>query len=104
MCKIPHNCHICNNYSCSEVGDSDYGATYDTKCTCQLDKDYDEDNDSLLENFDYNSIKECCNPEFWLVLELDEELKKMYTDEVPLSDNLYETNVYKKFEEKYLKK
>lgn len=92
------NCKLCSHYQCEEIGDSDYGAIYADKPTCEEFNDCD-DNENLIPNFDREIQRECCILDFWKVLEVDNELEKLIIDKEE------ETNwdkAYKRFREKYI--
>ncbi|WP_097005267.1 hypothetical protein [Lacrimispora amygdalina] len=98
---LPFNCKICSYYKREEIGDSDFGAVYAKECTCSKDKDIDIETEEYINDFDYESVKDCCVPEFWLVADIDEEIDKLFTDKAAMSDDLYTTDVYERFKEKY---
>jgi len=98
---LPFNCKICSYYRFEEIADSDYGAMYAEERTCSEDKDFNIETDEYIKNFDYESVKDCCVPDFWLVADIDEEINKLFTEEASMSDDLYEDDAYKCFKEKY---
>lgn len=98
---LPFNCKICSYYRYEEIGDSDYGAVYANEPTCSKENDIEKETDAYIENFDYESVKDCCVPDFWLVADIDEEIDELFTKEASMSDDLYEDNAYKRFKEKY---
>jgi hypothetical protein len=95
------NCKICTYYLPEEIGDSDYGPIYANKCTCKEENDVNKLTDEYVEGFDYDSVKECCVPEFWIAADKDPEISELLIKEVEMADKIEETNAYRKFREKY---
>lgn len=98
---LPFNCKICSYYTWEEIGDSDFGAVYAKERTCSKDKDLDMETEESIKDFDYESVKDCCVPDFFAVGDIDEEIDKLFTDGVAMSDDLYSTDAYERFKEKY---
>ena len=99
---LPRNCKICTYYKAEEIGDSDFGAIYADECTCSKDKDIDEQTEEFIKAFDYNSVKECCIPDFWIVADMDKEIEKLFNDEMSESDDAEPIRSSKRFHEKYI--
>lgn len=95
------NCKICTYYRAEEIGDSDFGAVYSDTLTCSEDEDLNPETEEYITDFDYESEKKCCIPDFWSVIEKDEEIKKLFDEEVQLTGDLAPRNAYEKFKEKF---
>lgn len=110
MCKcLDFNCDICCYYKYEELGDSDgdFGMRYAEKRTCSKDKDFNMETEEYIKDFDYESIKNCCVPEFLIVADKDEELVRLYNEDINKLDDMYDiykSDVYKRFKEKYKSK
>ncbi len=98
---LPFNCKICSYYHYEEIGDSDYGAVYAKEPTCSKDKDLNVETEECINGFNYDSLKDCCVPDFWIVADMDKEISDLFTDEDIMSDDIYDTSAYEKFKEKY---
>lgn len=99
---LPRNCHICSCYAYEEIGDSDFGAVYAEEKTCLKDKDMNMETEEYIQGFDYTVERECCSPDFWLVVDSDSEVRELFNEEADcMSDDLYKTEAYLKFKEKY---
>lgn len=93
------NCQVCARYQCEEVGDSDYGAIYADNPSCEKENDLDKNEEYVLANFDREIERDCCELDFFKVLDVDEELRALFgTDD---KDFLYEGKALKRFKEKY---
>jgi len=105
--NIIRNCEMCNLYYCQEVGDSDYGATYEDEPSCQNECDVDEYTGEHIKDFDRKIERDCCKLNFWKIIEIDKEIEDMYYyayyDEE--NDEYVEDvdRAYARFKEKYCK-
>lgn len=98
--KISRSCLCCKHYVYEEIGDSDYGAIYSDVATCEEFNDTDE-NEELIDGFDYEQDRSCCIPDFFKVLEVDKELGEMFEIEMSETDGISFDRTYKRFEQKY---
>lgn len=99
---IKRNCKICSEYRAEEIGDSDFGAVYSDTLTCAADKDLDPETEEYIKNFDYETEKDCCIPEFWYVVDVDTEVKAIYEKEMETKEGAdFPKRAYEKFKEKY---
>lgn len=99
QCAIPVvklSCSNCQFFQHEEVGDSDYGAVYSDVATCQKYLDIDIETEEDIPNFDREIERDCCELDFWKVVELDNELYKKISE-----NNGNFDNVYKIFKERY---
>ncbi len=71
---VMRSCSFCQFYTHEEVGDSDYGAVYSENASCSKYIDTDEETEEEIPNFDRNIERDCCNLDFWRVIEFDKEL------------------------------
>lgn len=71
---VMRSCSFCQFYTHEEVGDSDYGAVYSENASCSKYIDTDQETEEEIPNFDRNIERECCNLDFWRVIEFDKEL------------------------------
>lgn len=85
------NCKICSCFYCEEVGDSDYGAIYAEEPSCSQEKD--------LEEFNRDIERDCCDIDFWKVLELDKEIKDLFM--LCEEKDLWKSKAFERFKEKY---
>jgi hypothetical protein len=101
-CAVKNNCLFCHYYKQADVQDSDFGASYGGKETCSEHKDCDEDGE-LDEAFDYESKKDCCDYEFWKVLDADERMQELFTKDMMADINMKQDDwkAYKYFLKKY---
>lgn len=91
------NCKLCYSFKNDEVGDSEYGSVYSETPSCSKYLDIDDDGNELS-NFDREIERECCDLDFWAVIEVDAELKAELSKETFGYDKTYES-----FEKKYKK-
>lgn len=99
QCTIPvvrRSCSNCQFFQHEEVGDSDYGAVYSDVATCQKYLDTDPETEEDIPNFDREIERDCCELDFWKVVELDDELSEKISE-----DNGNLDNAYKLFNERY---
>ena len=101
-CEVMNNCLFCY-YHKQEVVDSDFGG-YGGKETCSEGKDCDKDGE-LDDAFDYESEKDCCDFEFWKVLDSDERMQKLFardmTNDIDLNKKQGDWESYKYFVRNY---
>ena len=96
---VRHSCSFCQFYRCEEVGDSDYGAVYAEKPTCQKYLDTDPETEEDIPNFDRNIERDCCELDFWQVVEVDEDLSVKLAEEAHSTGKMDET--YLMFKARY---
>ena len=99
QCTIPsvrRSCSNCQFFQHEEVGDSDYGAVYSDVATCQKYLDTDQETEEDLLNFDRELERDCCELDFWKVVDLDNDLSEKINE-----DNGNLDNAYKLFKERY---
>ena len=99
QCTIPivrRSCSNCQFFQHEEVGDSDYGAVYSDVATCQKYLDTDPETEEDIPNFGREIERNCCELDFWKVVELDDELSEKISE-----DNGNLDNAYKLFKERY---
>ena len=92
------NCKNCFHYSCQEIGDNDFGGIYEEYETCSLNHDSNE-NDELIKDFDRDVERECCNLDFFRVIESDKLLNHFFHLEVMNNSKCDKT--YELFERLY---
>lgn len=99
QCTIPvvrRSCSNCQFFQHEEVGDSDYGAVYSDVATCQKYLDTDPETEEDIPNFDREIERDCCELDFWKVVDLDDELSEKISE-----DNGNLDNAYTLFKERY---
>jgi hypothetical protein len=96
---VTKNCLFCQSYRHEEVGDSDYGAIYASIPSCGKYLDIDVETEEDMPNFDRNIERECCDLDFWAVVEVDQELQDKLIEESNSTSKMDET--YKMFLTKY---
>ena len=99
QCTIPvvrRSCSNCKFFQHEEVGDSDYGAIYSNVATCQKYLDTNQETEEDIPNFDREIERNCCELDFWKVVELDDELHEKIVE-----DNGNLDNAYTLFKERY---
>ena len=74
--RVRRSCSNCQFFQHEEVGDSDYGAVYSDVATCQKYLDTDPKTEEDIPNFDREIERDCCELDFWKVVELDDELSE----------------------------
>ena len=89
-------CSNCSFYRHEEVGDSDYGAIYAKEATCSEYYDTDKETEEDIPNFDRDINRDCCELDFWKVVDLDRELSEKLSE-----DNGNIDGTYKLFYERY---
>ena len=91
QCTIPvvrRSCSNCQFFQHEEVGDSDYGAVYSDDTDTETEED--------IPNFDREIERDCCELDFWKVVDLDDELSEKISE-----DNGNLDNAYALFKERY---
>jgi hypothetical protein len=74
-------CSFCKHFQYEEVGDSEHGAIYADEQSCMKYFDTDEETEEEIPNFDRNKIRDCCDLDFWKVLDKDNELIDLLNSE-----------------------
>lgn len=95
QCTIPvvrRSCSNCQFFQHEEVGDSDYGAVYSDVATCQKYLDTDPETKEDIPNFDREIERDCCELDFWKVVEVDEELSVKLAEEAHSTGKMEETH------------
>lgn len=87
--NVSHNCFNCQFFQHEEIGDSDYGAVYSDTANCQKFLDTDPETEKNIPNFDREIERQCCELDFWKVVELDEKLSKKLADDNGKIDSAY---------------
>jgi stress response protein YsnF len=101
MKTIKRNCDFCSNFVHQEIGDSDFGATYEDVPSCSEYHDLN-DNDEFIEDFDREIERSCCVLDFFSVIEFDTELEEAFNKEMRIG-HMQLNETYELFEKKYLK-
>lgn len=96
---VKRNCLFCQFYECEEVGDSDYGAVYTEKQSCSKYIDTDPETEEDIPNFDRTIERDCCELDFWQVVEVDEDLSVKLAEETYLTGKMDKT--YEIFNTRY---
>tara|TARA_R110002050_G_scaffold174876_5_gene307824 strand:- start:385 stop:726 length:342 start_codon:yes stop_codon:yes gene_type:complete len=99
QCTIPvvrRSCSNCQFFQHEEVGDSDYGAIYSDVATCQKYLDTDPETEEDIPNFKRDIERDCCELDFWKVVDLDKDLSEKLSE-----DNGNIDGAYKLFCERY---
>ncbi len=92
---VKHNCEFCVHFRHEEIGDNDFGGVYADEPTCGLVHDMDANGDTIVD-FDREVERDCCNLDYWRVLEVDQELYSIFRKEDDFKV------VYDAFTKKYL--
>ena len=87
---IVRNCSNCYFFQHEEIGDSDYGAVYSDVANCQKYLDTDQETEEDITNFDREIERNCCELDFWKVVELDNELSEKISEYNGNIDNAYQ--------------
>jgi len=95
---IKKSCEFCSHYICEEIGDSDFGGVYAEKPSCSKFYDLRED-DEIDENFDRSVERECCELDFFHVMEKDSLLNYFFDLDIKETNNFNKT--YELFERLY---
>ena len=90
--NLRRSCSNCQFLQHEEVGDSDYGAVYSDVATCQKYLDTDPETEEDIPNFDREVNRDCCELDFWKVVDLDNRLSEKLSE-----DNGYIDRAYKLF-------
>jgi hypothetical protein len=100
--KVTRNCKVCYHFRPEEIGGSDFGAKYAETASCSKYYDLDE-NESEIEGFDRDCERECCELDFWLILNVDSEIKDLYEkyDNVGGNNDIGSWMSFKRYIEKY---
>ena len=93
---VRRSCLNCQFFQYEEIGDSEYGAVYSDVATCQKYLDTDTETEEDIPNFDREIERDCCELDFWKVVELDDELSEKISE-----DNGNLDNAYALFKERY---
>ena len=96
---VRRSCLFCQFYKHEEVGDSDYGAIYSDVKTCQKYLDTDPETEEYILNFDREIERDCCELDFWQVVEVDEDLSVKLAEESYSTGKMEET--YEMFKARY---
>lgn len=91
--NVRRSCSNCQFFGHEEVGDSDYGAIFSDVGTCQKYLDIDYEKEEYIPNFDREIERDCCELDFWKVVDLDEELYKKIGEDNGKLDNAI--NIFK---------
>lgn len=94
-------CSFCQNYCHEEIGDSDFGGVYAPDASCSKYLDVDQETEEDIENFDRNIDRDCCQLDFWYVLECDKTLKEHFDNEMDVTKGCSFDKTYKLFKERY---
>lgn len=78
-CAVKNNCLFCAYHGNETIGD--YGETYASHEVCAENNDCDDEG-NLDKMFDYESEKDCCDLEFWKVLDADEKMQKLFEEDM----------------------
>lgn len=96
---VRRSCSFCQFYKHEEVGDSDFGAVYSDVATCQKYLDTDPETEQDIPNFDREVERDCCELDFWQVVEVDEDLSVKLAEETHTTGKMEET--YEMFKVRY---
>ena len=83
-------CSFCQHFQHEEVGDSDYGGVYAEEATCSKYFDTDQETEENIPDFDRNIKRECCDLDFWKVLDKDNDLIDLLNSEGGEMDKAYD--------------
>ena len=97
--RVKKCCRFCVLYRHEEIGDSDYGAVYSEFATCSKYLDTDPETEEDIPNFDRESERDCCELDFWRVVEVDRVLSFKFDTEVGINGDFKDT--YQFFKERY---
>lgn len=95
---VRRSCKFCQYFVNEEIGDSDFGAVYAENSACA--KDLDIENDEEIKNFDRDLERDCCELDFWMVLEVDNILSEKLAEET--ETNIIISETYNLFKERYI--
>lgn len=82
MTLVTKNCKNCFHFEREEVGDSDFLPVLAERETCSKLYDTHPDSEEIMEDFDRDIPRSCCVPNFWSIVEKDDDLKRMFDSEV----------------------
>lgn len=99
---VIRNCEFCSNFIHEEIGDSDFGGIFADEPSCLKYYDLEDNSNELIKNFDRNIERECCDLDFWSVLEADDVLSKKFS-EITNGGSHDINEVYELFNERYPK-
>lgn len=86
---VKRSCSNCQFFQHEEVGDSDYGAVYFEVATCQKYLDTDPETEEDIPNFDRKVKRDCCELDFWKVVDLDGRLSQKLSEDNGSIDGAY---------------
>lgn len=98
-CQVKSNCIFCTYHQHEQVK----GITvHSQKAVCLEGKDLDRIGNPI-EDFDYGSEKDCCDYDFWKVLEGDEDMKQLFDNDMAKAEKSPQDEwvSYKYFAQKY---
>lgn len=102
-CNVIRNCHFCQHFRNEEIGDSGFGGVYASYPTCSKDFDIDPETEKYLPDFDREIERECCELDFWVVVEVDKVLSEKLAAEYDNGDGSYGFNeTYDLFKSLYI--
>jgi len=78
---VMRSCFFCQFFTHEEVGDSDFGGVYAENASCSKYHDIDEETEEDIPNFDRAVERDCCQLDFWRVVEVDKELAEKLAKE-----------------------
>ena len=96
---VRRSCSFCQFFQHEEIGDSDFGGMYAENATCSKYLDTDKETEEEIPNFDRNLDRDCCNLDFWRVIEIDNVLSEKLAEESDRTGKMDET--YELFKERY---
>ena len=96
---VRRSCSFCQFFQHEEIGDSDYGGVYAENATCSKYIDTDNETEEEIPNFDRDLERDCCNLDFWRVVEVDNILSEKLAEESNRTGKMDET--YELFKERY---
>lgn len=98
---VRRSCLFCQYYKHEEVGDSDYGAVYAREAICSKYLDTDQETEEEIPDFDREVERDCCQLDFWKVLEEDGTLKNYFDKEMSEKSGENFNNSYEFFKVRY---
>lgn len=96
---VRRSCLFCQFYRHEEIGDSDFGGVYAENPSCSKYLDTDKETEEDILNFDREIERDCCELDFWQVVEVDEELYVKLAQEAHSTGKMEET--YEMFKSRY---
>ncbi|RYJ51092.1 hypothetical protein DR871_014315 [Flavobacterium petrolei] len=90
LASVMRCCSFCQHFQHEEVGDSDYGGVYAEEATCSKYFDTDQETEEDIPDFDRNIKRECCDLDFWKVLDKDNDLIDLLNSEGGEMDKAYD--------------